>query len=65
MHGIELEVVLAQNVLIPAQTLQKFPLGEATFPLPGDQVGRHTLGVGLDAVGARELALTLDLALLT
>jgi len=63
VQGFELDIVLAKQILIFANAIQELPLGEPAPPWPRRQ-GRDALRLEPGAVGTRELAITLDLALL-
>lgn len=64
VERLKLDIVLAEQVLVLAETFQELSLGKSTFA-PARRLRRwYTLRPRLDAIAARELAVTLHLALL-
>jgi hypothetical protein len=66
VERFELDVVLAEQVLVLSETIQQLSLGKPTSPPAAwGQRRRHTLRAGRVAICTRKPAVTLDLTLLT
>ena len=64
VQRLKANVVLLQHSLIVTDAGKQLSLGEAAATLAGEQGSRHALDLGPHTVGAGELAVALDLALL-
>jgi hypothetical protein len=64
MQRLKRDVVLLEEGLVMPDAGEQFALGKPAAALAREQGGGNTAGVAADAVGARELAVALDLALL-
>lgn len=64
MQRVELDAMLLEKILVMPHPIQQLTLWKATSPLLRDEMGWYTLDSRLDAMGARELAIAFDLAML-